>query len=62
MNKDYNAGLEVALSAIADMMEDYKKDHEAMDVSAEEAYQIINALDTLEFVLKMEKSIQLEEL
>ena len=54
MNKDFNAGLEFALSAIADMMEDYKKDHEAMEVSAETAHQIINALDTLEFVLKME--------
>lgn len=62
MNKDFNAGLEVALSAIADMMEDYKEDHEAMEVSAEMAHQIINALDTLEFVLKREKSIQLEEL
>ena len=62
MNKDFNAGLEVALSAIAGMMEGYKKDHEAMEVSAETAHQIINALDTLEFVLKMEKSIQLEEL
>ncbi|WP_213810774.1 hypothetical protein [Jeotgalicoccus sp. WY2] len=62
MNKDFNAGLEVALSAISDMMEDYKKDHEAMEVSAETAHQIINALDTLEFVLKMKKTIQLEEL
>lgn len=62
MNKEYNAGLEFALSAIADMMEDYTKDHEAMEVSTEEAHQIINALDTLEFVIKMEKSIQLEEL
>lgn len=62
MTKEYNAGLEFALSAIADMMEDYEKDHEAMEVSAEMAHQIINALDTLEFVLKMEKSIQMEEL
>jgi len=62
MNKEYNAGLEFALSAIADMMEDYTKYHEAMEVSAETAHQIINALDTLEFSLKMEKSIQLEEL
>ena len=56
MNKDYIEGIDLALSAIEDMVEDYTKHYEEMEVTRSEALQIIKALDTLEFSLDIQKN------
>ena len=56
MNKDYIEGIDLALSAIEDMVEDYTKHYEEMEVTRSEAIQIIKALDTLEFSLDIQKN------
>ena len=56
MNKDYIEGIDLALSAIEDMVEDYAKHYEEMEVTRSEALQIIKALDTLEFSLDIQKN------
>lgn len=56
MNKDYIEGIDLALSAIEDMVEDYTKYYEEMEVTRSEAIQIVKALDTLEFSLDIQKN------
>ena len=62
MNKDYIEGIDLALSAIEDMVEDYTKHYEEMEVTRSEAIQIVKAFDLLIAVLETEKISPLEEL
>lgn len=62
MNKDYIEGIDLALSAIEDMVEDYAKHYEEMEVTRSEAIQIVKAFDLLIAVLETEKISPLEEL
>ena len=62
MNKDYIEGIDLALSAIEDMVEDYAKHYEEMEVTRSEALQIIKAFNLLIAVLETEKISPLEEL
>ena len=52
MNKDYIEGIDLALSAIEDMVEDYAKHYEEMEVTRSEAIQIVKAFDLLIAVLE----------
>lgn len=56
MKDDFNTGIDLALSAIQDMIEDYEKNYEELEVTPSEALQIIKALDTLEFSLDIQKN------
>lgn len=60
MNKDYIEGIDLALSAIEDMVEDYTKHYEEMEVTRSEAIQIVKAFDLLIVVLETEKISPLE--
>ncbi len=57
MNKDYIEGIDLALSAIEDMVEDYAKHYEEMEVTRSEAIQIVKAFDLLIAVLETEKLV-----
>lgn len=60
MNEDYIEGIDLALSAIEDMVEDYAKHYEEMEVTRSEAIQIVKAFDLLIAVLETEKISPLE--
>lgn len=60
MNKDYIEGIDFVLSAIEDMVEDYTKHYEEMEVTRSEAIQIVKAFDLLIAVLETEKISPLE--
>lgn len=60
MNKDYIEGIDFVLSAIEDMVEDYTKYYEEMEVTRSEAIQIVKAFDLLIAVLETEKISPLE--
>ena len=60
MNKDYIEGIDLALSAIEDMVEDYTKHYEEMGVTRSEAIQIVEAFNLLIAVLETEKISPLE--
>ena len=60
MNKDYIEGIDFVLSAIEDMVEDYTKHYEEMEVTRSEALQIIKAFNLLIAVLETEKISPLE--
>lgn len=55
MNKDYIEGIDFVLSAIEDMVEDYTKYYEEMEVTRSEAIQIVEAFNLLIAVLETEK-------
>ena len=60
MNKDYIEGIDLALSAIEDMVEDYTKHYEEMGVTRSDAIQIVAAFNLLIAVLETEKISPLE--
>lgn len=60
MNKDYIEGIDFVLSAIEDMVEDYTKYYEEMEVTRSEAIQIVKAFNLLIAVLETEKISPLE--
>ena len=60
MNKDYIEGIDFVLSAIEDMVEDYTKHYEEMEVTRSEAIQIVKAFNLLIAVLETEKISPLE--